>query len=453
MGFPDNFKWGAASASYQIEGGWNEDGKSPSIWDTFTHKKGTIYGSHNGDRAADAYHLYERDLDILKELGIRNYRISLSWPRILPNGDGKVNEAGIDYYLRVVDGCLSRGIEPWITLYHWDLPQRLEDKGGWRNRDTAEEFARYAAIVGCRFRGKVKYYFTLNEPQITAGLGYVTGEHAPGLKMAPEEAFPIWHNLMLSHGLGARVLKEAVPESMISIASTGKLGYLNELSGDIPNELKEYSFRTHAKDGNGAFFNHHWFLDPICLGHYPDDPDSPWAKEATRIPSGEMEIIAAKPDLIGLNIYNGHEIRPDGSGVFREVPRYDGFPRTAIGWPVTPEVLYWGPKLIYDRYGIPIIISENGISCTDVISLDGKVHDPNRIDFIYRYLLSLRKAADDGIPAKGYFHWSLTDNFEWSKGYSERFGLVYVDYRDCRRIIKDSGRWYGEVIKSNGGQL
>ncbi|MCR4908343.1 MAG: beta-glucosidase [Lachnospiraceae bacterium] len=453
MGFSENFKWGVASASYQIEGGWNEDGKSPSIWDSFSHKPGAVYEGQNGDIAADAYHLYEKDLDIMQEMGIKNYRLSLSWPRIIPEADRKVNGAGLAYYDKVVDGCLKRGIEPWLTLYHWDLPQRLEDKGGWRNRETVDEFAVYAEAVGRHFKGRVKNFFTLNEPQCIAGLGYATGEYAPGLKLKPEEVFTVWHHLMLAHGVGYDALRKEVPEARISLASTGKLGYLKELSGDIPEGLKEYSFRTTDRDGNGWFFNHQWVFDPVCRGHYPDDPGSPWAKAAAAVPQSDLDIIAKKPDFISLNIYNGHEIVMDGSGHAGEAVRYNGFPRTAIGWPITPEVMYWGTRQIYDRYGLPIVISEDGISCTDVISLDGKVHDPNRIDFLHRYLSALKRAAEDGVPVEGYLQWSFTDNFEWSKGYSERFGLIYVDYRDCSRIPKDSAEWYAEVVRTNGENL
>ena len=451
MHFPNAFVWGCASAAYQIEGAPAENGKGPSIWDVFSHKAGCTWEGQTGDEAADAYHRFEEDLDIMASLGIKNYRFSVSWPRVIPDGDGAVNEAGLAYYERVTDACLARGITPWVTLYHWDLPQALQDKGGWEARETAEAFARYAGIVAARLRGKVRHFFTINEPQCIIGMGYILGLHAPGLTLPPERSFRAWHNVLLAHGLADRAIREVVPDAFVSLSSTGELGYPRESyeSGDASTDsLAGAVFRSSPES---YIFNHQWFLDPVCLGHYPEDPGSPWYPFSRQIPAEDLEIIHRKPDAIGLNIYNGHEYaftEPDGA--WRIVPRYDGFPRTAIGWPVTPEVLRWGPRLIWERYGLPVMISENGLSCCDVISLDGQVHDPGRIDFLARYLLELGKACEDGVPVLGYFHWCFTDNYEWHSGYKERFGLIYTDYRNQRRIPKDSARWFAEVIRENG---
>ena len=452
MGFAKDFLWGAASASYQIEGAPCEDGKCASIWDAFSHQEGKIYGGHNGDVACDAYHRYGEDLDLLQSLGIRNYRLSLSWCRVMPS-PGQINEKGLAYYDRVVDGCLERGIEPWITLYHWDLPQRLQEAGGWRSRATAEEFALYAQAVARHFKGRVRRFFTLNEPQCAAGLGYMTGEHAPGLTLPVQDAFPVWHHLMQAHGKAALALRQEMPGVLVGLASTGKLGYLAAHEKEVPRALSDYSFHTEPGGGSDVYFNHHWALDPVCEGHYPDDSASPWAKLAERVSDSDLDEVHQRPDFLGLNIYNGHEVAIDDAGKATVVPRYAGYPRTAIDWPVTPQVLYWGPRQVYERYGLPIVISENGLSCTDTVSLDGKVHDPGRIDFLHRYLLELQAAARDGADIAGYLHWALTDNFEWANGYKERFGLIYIDYRDGKRIPKDSARWYAQVVRSNGESL
>ena len=506
MSFPKDFVWGAASASYQIEGGAFEDGKGPSIWDQFSHTPGKTFGGHTGDVAADAYHRFEEDLDLMQQLGIRHYRLSLSWPRVFPSGvTGSVssvisketagcgeapqglNPAGIAYYDKVVDGCLARGITPWITLYHWDMPLALYENGGWLNRDTAYHFADYAAYIAAHFRGRVSRYITINEPQCAIGLGLGTGAHAPGLTLGNEDLFHAWHNLLLAHGLAARAIRNAVPDAVIGVSSTGALTYLTEETcaaiaapdhsaeltngsgylSKTPAGLADAAFRSLPVDQNpGYYFNHQWFLDPVFLGRYPDDPENPWAAFAGSVPAEDLEIISTPVDFAGLNIYNGHELLPaapsnlsgkstadaqDIQLTFAE--KYPGYPRTALKWPVTPEVLYWGPRLIYERYGKPVCITENGQSCNDRIFLNGKVHDPDRIDFLHRYLRELKKAAGDGVPVQAYFHWAFTDNFEWNSGYDERFGLVYIDYRDQRRILKDSAFWYADVIKTNGESL
>lgn len=488
MSFCEGFVWGAASAAYQIEGGALEDGRGLSIWDWFSHVPGKTFNGHTGDVACDAYHRVETDLDLMQDLGIRNYRFSLSWPRIIPDGTvngsggkgpagGGLNPAGIAYYDRVVDGCLARGIRPWITLYHWDLPLELYKKGGWMNRETADRFADYAAFIASHFRGRVSHYFTVNEPQCAIGMGMGSGLHAPGLRLDDETLFLCWHNLLLAHGLAVREIRQAVPEAVIGVSSTGALAYMRNReesgnagvhagetrektgntgvhAGETPEELRRASFLSLPVSQNPAhYFNHQWFLDPVILGHYPDDPENPWSAFAASVPGRDLDTISAPIDLIGLNIYNGQEMAPDEGGILRRAEKYPGYPRTALKWPVTPEVMYWGPRLIFERYHNPVCITENGQSCNDRIFLDGKVHDPDRIDFLHRYLLELRRACRDGIPVKGYFHWSLTDNYEWHSGYDDRFGLIYVDYRTQERIVKDSAAWYSEVIRTNGESL
>lgn len=452
MKFAKDFIWGAASASYQIEGGAFDDGKGPSIWDTFSHKPGTIIDGQNGDVACDAYHKFEEDLDILQKLGIKNYRFSISWPRVMPAGSGEVNKAGLDYYDKVVDGCLSRGIEPWVTLYHWDLPQALEDKGGWQNRETAVLFGEYAKLMVEHFRGRVSKYMTLNEPETFIGLGYCAGEHAPGLKLEYADQFKCWHNMMLAHGYSVMAIREADPGATVGAVPCGNVGYIKDHTAETPAGLPDYMFHSQPDDTGvpRSFFTYHWFMDPAVFGKYPDDPESPWAEASeafTKAPEYEsdMAIIRQPLDFVGVNIYSGIELDPEND--YKVKPFYAGYPRTAFKWPITPGALYWGPRLIYERYGLPIYLTENGLSCNDKIYLDGKVHDLDRIDFLTRYLNEASDAAADGVPIKGYFQWSLTDNFEWANGYTERFGLVYVDYPTGKRIIKDSAYWYSDLIK------
>jgi len=454
MGFSKDFIWGAASASYQTEGGYNEDGKGLSIWDEFTHQPGNVYNNQNGDTAADAYHRFEEDLDLMQEFGIRNYRFSISWPRVLPEGTGKINYAGLDYYDRMIDGCLERGIVPWITLYHWDLPLALYEKGGWLERGTAEAFGEYSRVIAEHFAGRVTNFITINEPQIAIGLGMITGIHAPGLKLNPEQSFRAWHNILLAHGISAQAVRSAVPGCNIGIASTGWLPYIHEHTGKTPTDLADAAFLTSGSLENSQyFFNHHWFLDPVCKDCYPEDPHHPWYELSRNIPAEELDLIHQVPDFTGLNIYNGSRMKLETDGSCRFTDDYPGYPRTSLKWPVTPEVFYWGPRLIYERYGLPVYITEGGQACNDRIYLDGKVHDADRIDFLHRYLIELRDASDDDVPVKGFFHWSLTDNLEWHSGYDDRFGLIYIDYRDLRRIPKDSAYWYQTVIADNGSSL
>ncbi len=460
MSFPKDFVWGTASSAYQIEGAAFEDGKGPSIWDVFTHEPGRSFEGQTGDISADEYHHLDEDLDIMQSLGIKNYRFSISWPRVFPEGvAGKepplLNPIGIAYYDRLVDGCLGRGITPWITLYHWDLPYALFEKGGWLSRETARHFADYASYIADHFKGRVSKYITINEPQCIVGMGHISALHAPGIKYGYKDQFTAWHNVLLAHGLAVRAVRASVPDASIGLASTGALAYTAEHLDKTPEELVRASFETFPLSQKpGFYFNHQWCLDPILLGRYPDDPENPWTQFTAEIPNEDMEVISTPIDFAGLNIYNGTEMEPDKSGEkYIIAERYPGFPRTALKWPVCPGVLYWGPRVIYERYGKPIYIFENGQSCNDRIFLDGMVHDPDRIDFLHRYLRECRDCVEDGIPVKGYFHWSFTDNLEWHSGYDDRFGLVYIDYRSQERILKDSARWYAEVISENGNSL
>lgn len=441
--FPKDFLWGAASSAYQIEGYATEAGGGQSIWDTFSHIPGKIaYGDH-GDIACDSFHHLEEDVALLKELGVKAYRFSTSWARVDPNADGSWNPQGLAYYDRLVDLCLEKGITPYLTLYHWELPQAAEDRGGWRSRETALSFARYAGKMAAHFRGRVRNYFTLNEPQCTISLGHGTGVHAPGLQLDQQGQFGVLVHQLLAHGLAQRAIKEADPEAIVGIASTGRLCY-PQTQADIA-AAREACFAV--SDDDWAF-THHWLLDPICLGHFPEATGTRLGQLAEAVSPGDMAIIHAVPDMLGYNIYNGHAVRREGSG-FAYVPREPGFPRTATKWPVTPEVMDWGVRFLQERYGLPAFITENGLSCNDRVYLDGKIHDVERVDFLARYLTCLANAIDQGADIRGYFHWALTDNFEWNNGYGERFGLMFVDYPTSRRIPKESFHWYREIAAGN----
>ena len=445
MRFPKDFVWGAASSAYQIEGHSSADGGGASIWDTFSHTPGKIAYNDNGDTACDSYHRYSEDIALLKELGVDAYRFSTSWARIDPKGDGCWNEAGILYYEKLVDACIAAGIVPYMTLYHWELPQALEDKGGWLSRDTSYAFARFAGMMAEHFKGRVRNYFTLNEPQCSVSLGYQQGLHAPGKKLPDKDVFSCLVNQLVAHGLSQRAIKAVDSAALVGIASTGHLCYPETES---PEDIAAARDATFSVTENGWVFSHSWMLDPICLGRFPACKGSSLEPLVMGVDMATMDIIHCVPDFLGYNIYNGHEVRASADGP-QYVERYSDYPRTALKWPVTEAVMDWGVRFLQQRYGLPAYITENGLSCNDRTYLDGKVHDADRIDFLSRYITALSRAVENGADIRGYFHWSLTDNFEWHSGYGDRFGLVYMDYRSCDRIPKDSFYWYKELIKQN----
>ena len=443
--FPSDFIWGVACASYQCEGGWDADGKGPNIWDDFCHRVGgsPVKNNDSGDVACDCYHLYREDVALMKSLNIRAYRFSINWARVMPDGDGALNEAGLKYYDDLIDALLESGIEPMVTLYHWDLPSALQYRGGWLNREIVDIFARYADVLARRFKGRVKKYMTINEPQCVA-LGYYTDAMAPGWRCPDEDIARLFHHIALAHSAGMRAIKAVDPEAEVGIVPCGRLCYPVE---DTP-ENRETAYRA-TFDLSGRWqFSFNIILDSLILRRYDDSAPEAVKKFAATIPASDWDQMET-PDFIGVNVYNGQAVDIAGA----DVPRYSGFPRTACKWPITPEVMRYGPLYLYRRYNLPLIISENGLSCNDIVFLDGEVHDPKRIDFLTRYLRELSKAIQEGVPLKGYMQWSFLDNFEWSSGYDERFGIVYVDYQSLRRIPKDSARWYAKVIETNGACL
>ena len=448
MSFRKDFIWGAATAAYQIEGAFDEDGKGRNIWDEFTHIEGKISDSSTGDIACDHYHRYKEDVRLMAELGIKAYRFSISWSRILSDGTGEVNQKGIDFYNDLINELLKYGIEPYVTLYHWDLPYALHLKGGWLNDDITDYFEEYTTIVAENFGDRVKNFITFNEPQVFTGCGYFEGCHAPGYKLADKELLRICHNILKAHGKAVRVLRRMV--------SNVKIGFTSASSPLVPVSDNDVDAARNAffSSGKGHFiFSEAFWHDAIVFGKYPDDVLNAYGDDFPKITEKDMQLISEPIDFIGLNIYTGSYVKTNKDGFAERLRCSPGHPRTAIGWDIIPETLYWGTKFYYDRYRLPIYITENGMSAHDCISLDGKVHDPNRIDYLDRYLLELKKSAEDGVDIAGYFQWSLLDNFEWAKGYSERFGMIYVDYPTQNRIIKDSGYWYKTVIENNGENL
>ena len=346
---------------------------------------------------------------------------------------------------------LAAGIEPYVTLYHWDLPQALQDKGGWLNADTARAFAVYAATVAAHFKGRVKYYFTINEPQCSVGLGYSAGVHAPGYKLDDAAVFTAWHNTIYAHCLAADAIRKADPDAKVGMAPTGRIC---TPATDSPADIAAAREATFALADGDWTFTYTPALDPVCGRGWPKIAGGQAQRVVDAIPQEQLDALPlGRLDFIGMNIYNSVAVRAGADGKPEFCPRAAGHPRTAIGWPITPEAMEWGPRFLHERYGLPIFITENGLSCTDRIHLDGKVHDPERIDFTHRYLLALRQGIEAGADVQGYFHWSLLDNFEWSEGYNERFGLVYVDYPTGTRTPKDSAAWYRETIDANGGNL
>ena len=449
MSFRKDFVWGTATASYQIEGAWNEDGRGLSVWDTFCHERGNVQEGHTGDVACDHYHRFREDIALMKSLGIRAYRFSLSWTRIFPKGVGEINAEGVRFYSDLIDELLKNGIEPYITLFHWDYPYELHRKGGWLNDESVGWFAEYAKTVAELFSDRCVHFITMNEPQCFIGSGYLKGVHAPGLDVSYKDAFQIAHNVLKAHGAAVIAMRKAAKQPiLIGYAPTCTANYpLTEAPEDI--EAARASLFACPPLGKGVFWSVSWWSDPVILGRYPEDGLAMYREYLPEITEEDMELIHQPLDFYGQNIYHGNAIRSDGKGGYAFAERSPGSPKTAIQWSVTPKCLRWGPRFLYERYRLPIYVTENGMSAHDAVSLDGRVHDPNRIDYLHRYLLELERSTDDGVDIGGYFLWSFMDNFEWAKGYTERFGIVYVNYETQERIPKDSAYWYRDWIEAH----
>ncbi len=455
--FPENFVWGTAASAYQIEGRDPEDGAGICIWDTFA-REGKVLEGANAEVSCDHIHRYKEDFALMRLLGIRHYRFSLSWSRILPKGTGEVNQKAIDLYRDMIQEMKKNGITPYLTMFHWEFPQALQDRGGWVNRESVEWFEYYAKIVAENFSDLCEYFITFNEPQCFIGLGNLTGVHAPGLKLPIRDTFQMVHHMLLAHGSAVRTLRRyAEREINIGYAPTCSVAYpyhepgAEYKPGDIEAARQVY-FGMEEERENWTW-NVSWFSDPIFLGTYPEDGLRKYKEFLPEITEADMKLISQPLDFLGQNIYNGYPVRAGADGRPEYVSRMPGHDKTASQWPVTPECLYWGVKFLYERYQTPIYITENGMSCHDMVSPDGKVHDRNRIDFLDAYLSRLSHVFEEGVDLRGYFAWTFMDNFEWEKGYHERFGLVYVDFATQKRIPKDSAYWYQQVMETNGACL
>lgn len=444
MSFPKKFVWGVAAASYQIEGATTADGRGETVWDMLCRKDGAVWSKHSGAEACDHFRRYKQDVALMKSLRIQAYRLSIAWTRVLPAGTGKVNPKGLAFYDKLIDELLAAGIQPYVTLFHWDFPLALYHRGGWLNRDSAAWFADYTRVVVDKLSDRVRHWMTLNEPVCFISLGLQQGIHAPGDKLAWNEVLRAGHNALRAHGKSVQVIRaHAKTKPVIGYAPVGDVCMpATNRPADI-KAARQAMFQWNEK----SLWNHAWWSDPIVFGRYPAGADLPMVE------SGDMRDIKQPIDFYGVNIYNGRYVRAGKNGQPEIVPQPVGHALTAIRWQVTPEALYWGPRFLHERYGRPVYITENGLSNQDWVALDGKVHDPQRIDFLHRYLRELQRACADGVDVRGYFQWSIMDNFEWAEGYKERFGLVYVDYPTQRRIPKDSAYWYQSVIESNGANL
>jgi beta-glucosidase len=437
--FPTGFLWGAATASYQIEGAVNEDGRGVSIWDTFAATPGKILNGENGDVTIDHYHRMSADLDILSEIGLAAYRFSLAWPRILPNGSGTVNEKGLDFYDRMVDTLLAKGIRPFATLYHWDLPQTLQDAGGWTNRETAYRFADYAELVARRLGDRVQDWMTLNEPWCAAYLGYGNGVHAPGIKDR-QTAVNAAHHLLLGHGLAVARIRESTPV-------TSRVGIVLNFTPAYPADDRPETVRDTAL---ADMFSNRWFLEPVTRGNYPAGFFEAMQLTPPLIAEGDMEIISTPIDFMGVNNYTRNVVAGSPTPVLADevqAVNVSGAIYTEMDWEVNPQSLTDLLVRLHDEYGVQnLFVTENGSAFADQWDGGEHIHDVQRVEYLRDYLAAVSEALKRGAPLRGYFVWSLMDNYEWERGYSKRFGVVYVDYPTQRRIIKDSGRWYQSFL-------
>jgi beta-glucosidase len=435
--FPSDFLWGAATSAYQIEGAVHEDGRGASIWDTFSATPGKVRNGDTGEIACDSYHRYRQDIARMQELGLDAYRFSIAWPRILPQGRGRVNEAGLDFYDRLVDDLLAAGIRPFVSLYHWDLPQALEDAGGWPERATAEAYCEYVETVALRLGDRVGHWLTQNEPYCISWLGYGLGLHAPG-RTDFGAAAAAAHHVLLGHGLAVEVLRRESPDAGVGIVLDSWPVY--SASEDPRDEAA-------AREADG--FRNRLFFDPVLRGRYPED-----VLELLSAPppvrNGDLETISAPLDFVGLNHYSRTIVKAGDDG--RPLNLTNGGPTTEMGWEIYPDGIHEVLTRLHREYAVPALyVTENGGAFPDVPVHDGRIEDRDRIDYLEQYLGAVGRAIADGVPVRGYFVWSLLDNFEWAYGYSRRFGLLYVDYRTLERVPKSSFYWYRDLIAGRLG--
>ena len=446
--FPDQFIWGTSTSAYQIEGAWNEDGRGPSIWDTFSHRRGKVRGGDSGDTAIDHYHHWKEDIQLMASLGLKAYRFSVSWPRILPQGKGAINQAGLDFYSRLVDLLLEKGIVPYPTLYHYDLPLSLQSGGGWTNRSTAQYFADYAAVVGRSLGDRVDHFFTINEPTVIAMLGHLTGEHAPGQRN-PFAALAVIHHLLLGHGMAVQSLRSSAPRPL-SIGIAINLGPVYPASSS-PQDAR-------AARLVDALANR-IVLDPLLKGLYPPEISQGWLwrwlEKGISYPGGrgvrpeDLQTISVPLEFLGINYYTRTVVK--SAPLIQALPVRPSQSAYSQMWEIYPEGIYDLLLRVHNDYHHPnLIIAENGIPVPDTLTPAEEIHDQERISYLEAHVRQISRALDAGVPVSGYFVWSLLDNFEWALGYSCRFGLVHVDFGTQKRTLKDSATWYAKIIRQNG---
>jgi beta-glucosidase len=441
--FPDSFLWGCATAAYQIEGGAKEDGRGPSIWDTFSHTPGKVHNNDTGDVADDSYHRYKEDVQMLKWLGAKIYRFSTSWPRIFPEGTGQPNEKGIAYYDRLVDELLANGIQPFCTLFHWDLPQALQDRyKGWQSRETSKAFGEYAGYVASKLSDRVKYFFTTNEFSSFVDLGHSVGIHAPGLHLPPAQLNQVRHNAVLAHGLAVQAIRDKGKQGT-------KVGLADNLLSGIPVIEAEPHIKASVQ---ATRFLNAQYLTVIMEGKYMDEYLKQQGAAAPKFTPEDLKIIGSPLDFVGINIYTPVYIRAGDSPLgFEQIKNPSSYPHMASPWlSVGPEALYWAPRHVAEIWNAKeIYVTENGCSSADVLTPDGHVYDTDRVMYLRNYISKFQRAATEGYPVRGYFLWSLMDNFEWADGYSLRFGIYYVDFKTQKRYPKTSAYFYRELISRN----
>jgi beta-glucosidase len=448
--FPTGFYWGVATSAYQIEGAWNEDGKGPSIWDTYAHTPGKIQDGSNGDVANDHYHRYKEDVSLIRSIGAKAYRFSVSWPRIFPAGTGQPNPKGLDFYSRLTDELLANGVEPFATLYHWDLPQALQDKGGWQSRDTTKAFADYGGYVAEKLSDRVRHFFTINEfhsfvdmgyrgQEVRVGGGTVTIELAPGLKLSPGALNQVRHHSVLAHGLAVQAIRAKGRTG----TQCGPAENINIYVPLIETSQHIKAAKAATREGNAPY------LTVMLEGKYTDAYLKEAGNDAPKFTDDDLKIIGSPVDFVGINVYRpmAYVLASDQPPGWHEVPFAKSHPKMFSSWhTLGPEALYWAPKFVQSLWNAKAIhITENGCAAADVLDTDGNVYDTDRIMFLRNNLTQLWRATADGAPVKGYFEWSLMDNFEWTAGYGNRFGIVYVDFKTQKRTPKMSARFFGEV--------
>jgi beta-glucosidase len=437
--FPASFRWGAATSSWQVEGGAGVDGMGPSVWDAFTTRPGAVYRDHHHRSSADHYHRLAEDVALMRELRLQAYRFSVAWPRVLPEGTGTVNEAGLAFYDRLVDGLLAAGIEPWLTLHHWDLPWALYQRGGWLNPDSPRWFADYVEVVLRRVGDRVRHVLTFNEPQTLLMGGYGEGWIAPGDRWGPERLVPAAHHMLRAHGAAVDVARARCPSAQVGM-SIAQGATSVPATPDAIDAARRHHFAL-TQPGR-CLWQVTWWMDAAALGRYPADGLAHFERHLPAGWEADLPRIARPCDLLAATMYWGDRIDANGAQL---VPP-PGSPQNHYHWDIDAGCLEWGPRWLAERYGLPIVIAENGMSNADWLHRDGAVHDPQRIDFLANHLEALARAVAAGVDVRGYFHWSFLDNFELHQGYKHRFGLVHVDFATGTRTIKDSGRWYARWI-------